>query len=63
MKRGWLALTIILLVFAVWTMANSVYWILIGYSVEHGSGFVIGTLLFPIILFAGVYETWKRARA
>lgn len=62
MKRGWFVLMLMLVLFGILTLTNSVYWLVIGYGAEYGSGFIIGPIILSLVLLAGAYESWKRAR-
>ena len=62
MKKGWLFITILLALFATYTLANSIYWIIIGYSTQYGSEFVVGTFIGPILLYILTIATFRRAK-
>ena len=61
MKTGWLILTVVLFVTATYMLANSIYWIIIGYS--QSPEFIIGTSILPVLIYLFSYEyCWKRAK-
>jgi len=61
MRIGWLILTVVLLLIASYMLANSIYWIVIGYS--QTPEFTVGTFVIPILLYLLAYEyCWKRAK-
>ena len=62
MKTVWLMLMLTLLLFGIFTLTNSVYWLVTGYGAEYGSSFVIGPIILSLVLLAGAYESWKRAK-
>lgn len=62
MKTGWLILTIILFGIGSLMLVDSVYWIIIGYSTQYGTSFVVGTFVAPLVLYLISYETLKRAK-
>jgi len=49
MKTGWLILTVVLFVTTTYMLANSIYWIIIGYS--QSPEFIIGTFILPVLIY------------
>ena len=62
MKKIWLGLTIVLAIVGTYTLINSIYWVVIGYSTQYGTEFVVGTFIFSIIFLVAMYESWKKAK-
>lgn len=61
MKTGWLILTIAVSLIATYMLANSIYWIIIGYS--QSPEFVVGTFILPVLMYLFAYEyCWKKAK-
>ena len=62
MNKGWLVLAFILAVFATYMFANSIYWIIIGYSTQYGLYYTVGTFIIPIIIYALTFYAYRKAK-
>ena len=62
MRKAWFGLTLVLGVLGTYTLINSIYWVIIGYSTQYGAEFVVGTFIFSIILLVAAYESWKKIK-
>ena len=70
MKRGWLAVAVMLFLIASALLINGLWWLVNIWvprlAVEDLPGFILGyatgLLLFPGILFVAGYKAWKKAK-
>lgn len=62
MKKTWLIVAIILGLIATDMLANWVYQLIIGWSIQYGSGYVIGGFFAPFFLYFLTYLAWDKAK-